>query len=164
MHTLASTSSLDRLRRRFTAGRPVTLHETFAAARLTLAMRRVILKRLAGCSFGDIAGRRRSRQAVANIERNARRRLGLSASIADSVHAAERFDRAADRAAQAKAVNATDLHADEPQRRKRKPTPREVIQRELSRIGRAWLTADAADRIMLRAAAERLAERLTSPA
>ena len=114
-------SGLERLRRRHTAGAPVPLAAVFRAAGLTPAERHVVRARLAGRSYGQIAadadlrkpgGGAYSRQRVQQIERDATAKLGLAASLAVAVHAAERVDRALDLVERGGRVRAADLHLD----------------------------------------------------
>jgi hypothetical protein len=99
---------LEHLRRRFLAGEAVTLADVFVAAGLTPREQHVIRERLprpdgAARSHDQIAADRvmqkpdgtpYTRQRVEQIERTARRKLGLSRSIAAAVHGAERAGRA----------------------------------------------------------------------
>ena len=110
-----------RLRQRFRAGEPVELAEALDAAGLTAAERHVVRARLAGRSYGQIAagaalrkpgGGAYTRQRVQQIERDAAAKLGLAASLAEAVHAAERVDRALDLAERSGRVRAADLYLD----------------------------------------------------
>jgi hypothetical protein len=112
---------LERLRRRHGAGESVSLAAVFRAAALTPAERHVVYERLAGRSYGQIAadaalgkpgGGAYTRQRVQQIERDATAKLGLAASLAVAVHAAERVDRALDLAERGGRVRAVDLHLD----------------------------------------------------
>jgi hypothetical protein len=116
----ATAAPLARLRERYCAGEPVTVQEAFAAAALTAREPHVLLARTFGRSYGDIAsddalrkadGRTVSRQRIEQIEHDARRKLGLSASVAAAVHAAERTGRSADLMDRGRRVRLTDLHA-----------------------------------------------------
>jgi hypothetical protein len=116
----ATAAPLARLRDRYSAGEPVTIHEAFAAADLTAREAHVLLARTFGRSHGDIAGddalRKTdgtppSRQRVEQIEHDARRKLGVSASVAVAVHEAERVQRSADLMDRGRRVRLTDLHA-----------------------------------------------------
>ena len=116
----ATAAPLARLRERYAAGEPVTVHEAFAAAGLTAREAHVLLARTFGRSHGDIAsddalrkgdGTPVSRQRVERIEHDARRNLGLSASVAAAVHLAERLERSADLRDRGRRVRLTDLHA-----------------------------------------------------
>ena len=116
----ATAAPLARLRGRYDAGEPVTIHETFAAAGLTAREAHVLLARTFGRSHGDIAGddalRKAdgapvSRQRVEQIEHNALQKLGLSASVAVAVHEAERAERSVDLMDRGRRVRLTDLHA-----------------------------------------------------
>src|SRR5690349_3871116 len=103
----AAQPKLDRLRQRYLAHGPVTLEEVFAAAGLTPRERHVLLERLPRPdgvvqSHEQIAGDRvmrkpdgtaYTRQRVEQIEREARRKLGLPLSVAAAVHRAERAGR-----------------------------------------------------------------------
>jgi hypothetical protein len=112
---------LERLRRRHTAGASVPLAAVFRAAGLTPAERHVLRARLAGRSYGQIAaggelrkpdGSPYTRQRVKQIERRGMVKLGLAASLAVAVHAAERADRALDMVERGERVRAADLHLD----------------------------------------------------
>jgi hypothetical protein len=112
---------LERLRRQHTAGEPVPLAAVFRAAGLTAAERHVLRARLAGRSYGQIAadaalrkpgGGAYTRQRVQQIERDAAAKLGLAASLAEAVHAAERVDRALGLVERGQRVRAADLHLD----------------------------------------------------
>ena len=116
----ATAAPLARLRERYCAGEPVTVHEAFTAAGLTAREVHVLLARTFGRSHGDIAGddalRKAdgappSRQRVEQIEHNARQKLGLTASVAVAVHEAERAERSADLMDRGRRVRLTDLHA-----------------------------------------------------
>jgi hypothetical protein len=116
----ATAAPLARLRARYFAGEPVTIHEAFAAAGLTAREAHVLLARTFGRSHGDIAtddalrkadGAPPSRQRVEQIEHNARQKLGLRTSVATAVHAAERSERSADLMDRGRRVRLTDLHA-----------------------------------------------------
>ena len=116
----ATAAPLARLRERYCAGEPVTVHEAFAAAGLTAREAHVLLARTFGRSHGDIArddalrkadGTPVSRQRVERIEHDARRKFGLSTSVAVAVHAAERAGRSADLMDRGRRVRLTDLHA-----------------------------------------------------
>ena len=116
----ATAAPLARLRERYAAGEPVTVHEAFAAAGLTAREAHVLLARTFGRSHGDIAsddalrkgdGTPVSRQRVERIEHDARRKLGLTASVAVAVHEAERAGRSADLMDRGRRVRLTDLHA-----------------------------------------------------
>jgi len=116
----ATAAPLAGLRERYCAGEPVTIQEAFAAAGLTAREAHVLLARTFGRSLGDIAGddalRKAdgappSRQRVEQIEHNARQKLGLTASVALAVHAAERAGRSADLMDRGRRVRLTDLHA-----------------------------------------------------
>ena len=116
----ATAAPLARLRERYCDGEPVTVQEAFAAADLTAREAHVLLARTFGRSHGDIAGddalRKAdgappSRQRVERIEHDARRKLGLRASVAAAVHEAERAERSADLMDRGRRVRLTDLHA-----------------------------------------------------
>ena len=116
----ATAAPLARLRERYAAGEPVTVHEAFAAAGLTAREAHVLLARAFGRSHGDIAtddalrkadGASPSRERVEQIEHDAREKLGLGASVAVAVHAAERAGRSADLMDRGQRVRLTDLHA-----------------------------------------------------
>ena len=116
----ATAGPLDRLRARYCAGEPVTIQEAFAAAGLTTREAHVLLARTFGRSHRDISGDDAlrkidgappSRQRVERIEHEARRKLGLSTSVAVAVHAAERAGRSADLMDRGRRVRLTDLHA-----------------------------------------------------
>jgi hypothetical protein len=153
---------LYRLKRRFLVGGLVRLADVFRAAGLAQAERHVIAERLAGRSYGEIAGRSCTRQRVHQVERVAVARLGLSLSIAQAVHATERMDRANGYAAKAPVTNPAELHGDGSARRQRKPSPREVIHARLDRLADQWLNADAAGRVHLSMEARRLGEELAA--
>jgi hypothetical protein len=115
----ATAAPLARLRERYDAGVPVTIEQAFAAAGLTAREAHVLLARTFGRSYGDIAGddalRKAdgapvSRQRVERIEHEARQKLGLTASVAVAVHAAERTGRSADLMDRGRRVRLTDLH------------------------------------------------------
>jgi hypothetical protein len=148
------------LRLRFHAGDPVSLPEVLDAAGLAEQERRVVHQRLAGRSFGSIAGRSCTRQRIQQVERIAVSRLGLSLSIAEAVHTAQRADQAREWADRSKLTNAAELHGEGPTRRKRKPGPRDVIHARLDRLADRWLTADSTSRAKLRAEADRAGEQL----
>jgi hypothetical protein len=112
---------LERLRRRHRAGEAIPLGELCDAAGLTAVERHVLRERLAGRSYGQIAGDAAlqkpgggayTRQRVQQLERRALVKLGLGASLADAVHAAERVDRAPDLVERGGRVQAADLHLD----------------------------------------------------
>jgi hypothetical protein len=98
--------------------------EVFAAAGLTLRERHVLRERLPRPdgvvrSHEQIAADRvmrkpdgtgYSRQRVEQIERTARRKLGLPRSIAAAVHGAERVGRTLNLRAGGRAVNPDELH------------------------------------------------------
>jgi hypothetical protein len=116
----ATAAPLARLRARYSAGEPVTIQEAFAAAGLTDREAHVLLARTFGRSHGDIAGddalRKAdgsavSRQRVERIEHEARRKLGLRASVAVAVHEVELSERSADMMDRGRRVRLTDLHA-----------------------------------------------------
>jgi hypothetical protein len=116
----ATVAPLDRLRERYSAGEPVTVQEAFAAAGLTAREAHVLLARTFGRSHGDITsddavrkgnGTPVSRQRVERIEHDARRKLGLTVSVAVAVHEAERVERSADLMDRGRRVRLTDLHA-----------------------------------------------------
>jgi hypothetical protein len=116
----ATAAPLARLRARYSAGEPVTIEEAFAAAGVTDREAHVLLARTFGRSYRDIAsddallkadGEPVSRQRVERIEHEARRKLGLSASVAVAVHEAERAERSADLTDRGRHVRLTDLHA-----------------------------------------------------
>ena len=115
----ATAAPLARLRERYSAGEPVTIQEAFAAAGLTAREAHVLLARTFGRSYGDIAdddallkadGSPLSRQRVERIEHEARQKLGLTASVAVAIHAAERAGRSADLMDRRRRVRLTDLH------------------------------------------------------
>jgi hypothetical protein len=113
----------EQLRQRFLAGEPVTLADVFAAAGLSPREQHVILERLPRPdgvvrSHEQIAadglmrkpdGTPCSRQRVEQIERIARRKLGLPQSIAAAVHEAERAGRALTLMAGGRAVSPDEL-------------------------------------------------------
>lgn len=148
------------LRLRFQSGERISLAETFEAAGLALHERQVIRERLAGRSYGAIAGRKLTRQRIEQVERSARARLGLSTSIAQAVHAAQRADQAAGFAEKAKCTNGAELHGDGSACRKRKPRGRDLIHARLDRLADRWLSADESGRVHLLMEAQRLAEEL----
>jgi hypothetical protein len=114
---------LEWLRRRYLAGEAVTLADVFAAAGLTPRERHVLRERLPRPdgvvrSHGQIAADRvmrkpdgtpYTRQRVEQIERAARRKLGLPQSIAAAVHGAERAGRALHLMAGGRAVSVDEL-------------------------------------------------------
>jgi hypothetical protein len=156
---------LYRLKRRFLVGGLVRLADVFRAAGLAQAERHVIAERLAGRSYGQIAGRSCTRQRVHQVERVAVARLRLSLSIAQAVHAVERIDNGRVKAQQADAVRPCELHADDttPARRLSKPTARQLIERRLDRLADRWIKADdLTTRVALRAEAERLGQQLAA--
>jgi hypothetical protein len=150
------------LRLRFQTGQPVILPEAFDAVGLAERERHVVRQRLAGRSYGQIAGRSCTRQRVQQVERIAVARLGLSLSIAQAVHASQRADQAQEWADRSKLTSPADLHGDGPTRRQRKPSPREMIHAKLDRLADRWLTADAAGRVRLSAEAHQMAEELAA--
>jgi hypothetical protein len=117
-------AQLEQLRQRFLAGEPVSLADVFAAAGLSLREQHVVRERLprpdgAVRSHGQIAADRvmrkpdgtiYTRQRVEQIERTARRKLGLGRSIAAAVHEAERAGRALTLTAGGRAVNPRELY------------------------------------------------------
>jgi hypothetical protein len=121
---------LERLRRRYRAGRPVTLADAFAAAGLSLRERHVLRQRLPRPdgtlrSHAEIAldgvmrkpdGSACTRQRVEQVEAEALRKLGLCRSIAAAVHGAERAGRALHLMAGGRAVNPGDLNGPVPVR------------------------------------------------
>jgi hypothetical protein len=116
----ATAAPLAGLRERYCAGEPVTVQDAFAAAGLTAREVHVLLARTFGRSHGDIAnddalrkadGGPPSRQRVERIEHEARRKLGLRASVAMAIHEAERAGRSADLMDRGRRVRLTDLHA-----------------------------------------------------
>jgi hypothetical protein len=121
---------LEWLRRRYLAGRRVTLADAFAAAGLSPRERHVVLERLPRPdgvvrSHQQIAadgvmrkpdGTPYSRQRVEQIERAARRKLGLRPSIAAAVHAMDRAGRALTLMAGGRTVNPGDLRGQAPVR------------------------------------------------
>jgi hypothetical protein len=142
---------LERLRRRHTAGEPVPLAAVFRAARLTAAERHVLRQRLAGRSYGQIAaggelrkpdGSPYTRQRVQQIEQGAAAKLGLAASLAAAVQAAERVDRALGLLEQGGRVRIADLHLD----------PAAVRPRWQSRLARWEREHEAAVRAFLKEA------------
>lgn len=156
-------AAIDRLRARHQTGRPVRLAVVFRVAGLTRRERHVVSERLRGRSYGSIAGRDCSRQAVQIAERKACRRLGLAGSVETVVHAIERADRGREKAEQARATSPTDLHGDGPARCRRKPTPRERVEARLDRLADQWVSMaeQALEReAALRTEADRLAAEL----
>jgi hypothetical protein len=150
------------LRLRFQAGQPVTLPEAFDAVGLAERERNVVRQRLAGRSYRQIAGRSCTRQRVQQVERVAIARLGLSLSIAQAVHTAQRADQAQEWADRSKLTNPAELRGDGRARRRRRPSARDVIHARLDRLADRWLTADAAGRVRLSAEAHRLADELAA--
>jgi hypothetical protein len=121
---------LERLRRRYLAGGPVTLADAFAAAGLTPCERHVLRERLPRPdgtlrSHAQIAADRVmrnpdgspcSRQWVEQVEAEGLRKLGLGRSIAAAVHGAERAGRALNLIAGGRAVNPGELYGRAPVR------------------------------------------------
>src|SRR3954451_7409743 len=89
--------NVEHLRSRHLAGEPVNLADVFRVARLSPPEQRVVCERLAGRSYGQIAAdrfrARLPRQPLKKAERRPCRRLGLTASIEQAIHASERIDR-----------------------------------------------------------------------
>jgi len=142
---------LERLRRRHTAGEPVPLAAVFRAAGLTAAERHVLRARLAGRSYGQIAadaalrkpgGGAYTRQRVQQLEQDATAKLGLAASLAVAVHAADRADRALGLVERGGRVQVADLHLD----------PAAVRPRWQSRLARWERAHEAAVQAFLREA------------
>jgi hypothetical protein len=110
---------LAHLQRRFQAGDDVALGEVFEAAGLTAQERHVVRERVTGRSYLEVAaalpkpgGGRYSRQRVQQIEAEATAKLGLAESLAETVHRAERVERALDLVEHGERVRAADLHLD----------------------------------------------------
>jgi hypothetical protein len=112
---------LQRLRVRYRAGERARLDDVLDAAGLSEQERHVVRGRLTGRSYGELAagaelrkpgGGAYTRQRVQQIERGATAKLGLAASLAEAVHAAERVDRALDLVERGGRVRAADLHRD----------------------------------------------------
>jgi hypothetical protein len=131
------------------------------AAGLTPAERHVVRERLAGRSYRQIAadaalgkpgGGAYTRQRVQQIERDATAKLGLAASLAVAVHAAERVDRALDLAERGERVRAADLHLGP-----------EAVRPRLRRVARWEREHEAAVQAFL-AEAEHARRRGVSPA
>jgi hypothetical protein len=115
---------LERLRRLFQAGQPITLLDVFAAVSLSPRERHVILERLPRPdgtlrSHAEIAvdgvmrkpdGSACTRQRVEQVEAEALRKLGLRRSIAATVHGAERAGRALALIAGGRSVSPDELH------------------------------------------------------
>src|SRR2546425_570824 len=87
---LGRPRSLEHLRRRFRAGEPVSLDEAFDAAGLVPRERYVLVERLAGRSYGDIAadvamrkprGSPYTRQRIQQLEADALGKLGVRPSL-----------------------------------------------------------------------------------
>jgi hypothetical protein len=142
---------LERLRRRHTAGEPVPLAAVFRAVGLTATERHVVRQRLDGRSYGQIAahaalrkpdGSPYTRQRVQQLEQDAAAKLGLAASLAAAVHAAERVDRALDLVERGGRVRIADLRLD----------PAAVRPRWQSRLARWEREHEAAVQAFLREA------------
>jgi hypothetical protein len=115
---------VEQLRQRFLAGEPVTLADVFAVAGLSPREQHVLRERLPRPdgvvrSHEQIAadgpmrkpdGSPSSRQRVEQIERDARRKLGLPQSIAAAVHEAERAGRALILTAGGRSASPDELH------------------------------------------------------
>jgi hypothetical protein len=137
---------LEELRRRFLVGESVDLADVFDAAGLTVGERHVLRERLprpdgAVRSHGQIAadrvmrkpdGTTYTRQQVEQIERTARRKLGLGRSIAAAVHAAERAGRALALRAGGRAVHPDELREPGRARRRRRRARWEVEHEAVS--------------------------------
>ncbi len=118
---------LKELRRRQAAGEPVTQEEVFDAAGLTPRERHVIIQRGAGRSFEDIAGDAEmqvKRQYVNEVEQEARAKLRMEESMANTAIKALKIDSIIERKAQGKLVRPTELHVD----------PEEVKSRNWDRL------------------------------
>jgi hypothetical protein len=111
----------------------------------------VLRARLAGRSYGQIAagaalrkpgGGAYTRQRVQQLERRALAKLGLGASLAEAVHAAERADRALGLVERGGRVRAADLRLD----------PQAVRPRWQSRLARWERAHEAAVQAFLREA------------
>jgi hypothetical protein len=118
---LTGGGPLAALRLRFRAGQAVRLDEVVRAAGLTAQERLVVRGRLDGRSFGHLAGEGAlrkagggafTRQRMQQVERLARRKLGLAQSIDRAVHADEAAGRAEALADRGAVVRVADLRAD----------------------------------------------------